>query len=519
MLSLQEKLRMQRRTLVFILTLGLLACCGMWLLAYSTPFGLGINDDSIAYIAGARSILSGNGYRAAWLATNSPVTHFPPGFPFALASIGYITGMDPIRGARALNGLIFGINIALTGILGYRMSGSRWAGILAAALTLLSSSFLHIHARAMSEPMYLALMLLAFILLGAYFRRPLARSLILIGALLGIAYLTRYAALALLTTMLAAVLILHAGWRTRIARAVILGLSALPWILAWSIRNRIVGGSYTNRVLGWHPVTVENWGLGVSTIAEFFVPVNPWRKDLASIPGFFEGILLLAGFLLLLWVLYQGLPSLFRPAVADMPKVLPFTQGLYIIIYLLALVTTMTLFDPATRFQVRILSPIYPPLILLLVTSGTWQWKKIQIVGKSVLLLTVAGCLGMFAYGQYRAVQNLRLGGVSFANEKWSDLEAITYLDDLPQNVLILSNEPGVVYLYTGRPSGVLPKTESGITDLKPAVLDGEVVIALFRVNSTDPYTLQYYYDLGGGLYLTDYSNTWIYSDFPEQEK
>jgi hypothetical protein len=515
---LQKKFRLHKHAVIFFLTLVLLACCGTWLLAYSTPFGLGINDDSIAYIAGARSILSGNGYRAAWLATNSPVTHFPPGFPFMLAIIGYITDLDPIRGARALNGLVFGINIALTGYLGYRMSRSHGAGILAAALTLLSSSLLHIHARAMSEPLYLALMLLVFILLDAYFQRPLARRLILMGVVLGFAYLTRYAALALLATIVAAVLVLHANWRKRIASASILGLSTLPWVLAWSIRNRIVGGSFTNRVLGWHPITSENWGLGVSTVAEFFVPVNPWRKELANIPGFFEGLLLVGGFFLLFWVLYQGLPCLLRPARQAMPPVLPFTQGLYVIGYLLALVTTMTLFDPATRFQVRILSPIYLSLILLFVSLGYWQWKRVAKVGKSVLILIVAGYLGMFAYGQSRTVQNLQLGGAGFANGKWSDLEAIAYLNDLSEDVLILSNEPGVVYLYTGKPSGVLPKTEPGISDIKPAVLKGKIVIALFRVNSTDPLTLQYYYDLGNGLYLTDYSNTWIYSAFPDQE-
>ena len=89
-----RKFRLDKQTMVSLLTIGLLAVGGIWALAYSTPLGLGLNDDSIAYIAGARSIMNGNGYREAWLASNGPVTHFPPGFPGVLAFIGLVTNLD-----------------------------------------------------------------------------------------------------------------------------------------------------------------------------------------------------------------------------------------------------------------------------------------------------------------------------------------------------------------------------------------------------------------------------------------
>jgi hypothetical protein len=37
----------------------------------------------------------------------------------------------------------------------------------------------------------------------------------------------------------------------------------------------------------------------------------------------------------------------------------------------------------------------------------------------------------------------------------------------------------------------------------------------LFRVNKVDDETLRYYYELGRGLYLTDFSNTWLFTAFP----
>jgi 4-amino-4-deoxy-L-arabinose transferase-like glycosyltransferase len=511
-----DKFNLDKQTMAFLVAIGLLAAGGIWLLLYSTPEGLGLNDDAIAYVAGARSIMNGNGYREAWLASNGPVTHFPPGFPVVLAVIGIVTGLDPLRGARALNGLLFGFSIALTGWLGWRMTRSRIAGILVAALALLNSSFLYIHTRAMSEPLNIFLMLISFLLLDYYFEHSKTYLLVSLGFVLGWAYLTRYAALALFAMMVVVLLVLPRSWQERLKSVSIMAISALPWMIGWSVRNRVVGGSFTNRVLGWHPVNLENWELGVKTFAEFLAPLQSFRKAINQIPASFEIILVLIGLAILTWVIYKGFPPFFRPAQAARPDVLQFANALYIIAYLSVLILTMSLFDPATKFQVRILSPTYLSLLLLLMALGVWLWQKNNAVLKPIVFVCALGILGMFAYGQLESVQNLRKGGDGFASEKWYASEAFTALDQIPPGVLILSNEPGVVYLYTGRPSGVLPDEEPGISTIKQAVLDGKIAIVLFHVNKTDDSTLDYYYELGSGLYQKDLSNTWLFTAFPK---
>jgi hypothetical protein len=146
-------LSLSRRTRACFAALAVTGALGAGLLLYSTPQGLGLNDDSIAYIAGARGMLSGQGYRELWIVSAGPVTHFPPGFPGALALTGLLTGLDPLRGARILNGLLFGANIFLAGWLAWRMTQSPWLGVLTAALFLLTPSLLRVHANAMSEPL------------------------------------------------------------------------------------------------------------------------------------------------------------------------------------------------------------------------------------------------------------------------------------------------------------------------------------------------------------------------------
>ena len=253
-------------------------------------------------------------------------------------------------------------------------------------------------------------MLLSFLLLDYYFERSKNYYLVALGFVLGWAYLARYAALSLLATMIVVLLVLHKNWRKRLKSAVILALSAFPWILAWSVRNRVVGGSFTNRVLGWHPIKLDNWELGVKTFAEFLAPLRSVRKALNQIPASFEIILLLIGLGLLVWVLYKSWPYFFSPAQAIEPGILSFTNALYVIAYMSVLLLTMTLFDPATKFQVRILSPTYVSLLLLLMALGTWLWRKKTVFWKPIVFLCAAGLLGMFASSQNLSVQEFAQG-------------------------------------------------------------------------------------------------------------
>ncbi|MCK6539303.1 MAG: phospholipid carrier-dependent glycosyltransferase, partial [Anaerolineales bacterium] len=202
--------------LVSILLLSLIAALGTFLVLQATPEGLGLSDDSIAYIAGARSILNGDGYRAAWLASNKPVTHFPPGFSSVLAFLG-LFGLDPLRGTRFVNALLFGVNAGLLGILVWRMTPSLTAGLVIAALFVANGDLLQVHTAAMSEPLFIFFSLLSFWMFDLYFELPpssVGRGiagewwwLVACGVFAGMAYLTRYAGLALAATFIAAICI------------------------------------------------------------------------------------------------------------------------------------------------------------------------------------------------------------------------------------------------------------------------------------------------------------------------
>src|SRR5918996_1236645 len=183
---------MDSRTLLrtaSILSLWLLMVTGVLVVLRATPEGLALSDDSIAYIAGARSMLAGQGYREAWLASNQPVTHFPPAFPFILTLPGLL-GADPLNSARYINALLFGLNAGLLGVLAWRMTPSLTAGVVIAALFILNSELLQVHTAAMSEPLFIFLSLLSLWMFDLYFERHTHWLwLVLFGAFVGIAYL------------------------------------------------------------------------------------------------------------------------------------------------------------------------------------------------------------------------------------------------------------------------------------------------------------------------------------------
>ncbi len=517
-----------------MIALGLIAAGATGLILYSTPEGLGLSDDSIGYIAGARSILSGQGYREAWLASNGPVTHFPPGFSAALALVG-LSGLDPLRGARFLNALLFGANALLLGVIGWRMTSSKVTGVTAALLFVVNASLFNAHAVAMSEPLYIFFSLAAFLTFAEYFLQspsPSGRGqgegwLIAAGVLVAFAYLTRYAGLAMLATFIVALILLHDTWKKKLTSAGIFLISFLPFMIGWAVRNMLVADNATNRTMVYHPLTAENVQTGIYNISEFLIPVEDWRRALMQIPNFFLNVSATLVLVLLIWVATKGLKKFFLPN-SEPPEILSFTNGLYIFGYLASIFSTMLWFDAATKFKLRILSPVYVSLLVLLVLLLHWAWQNRNVILRGLIVLLTIGIIGLSAYDTSAFVTKLHKGGQGYASFKWYDSEAMAFLRGLPEGTGIYTNQPGPVYLYTGRPTYVLPDRVDGVTGLPREgyvkgvqalhedVLSGNAVLALFKFGSEDEEVQSVYMDLAEGLYLAHNSRgDKIYTAFP----
>ena len=484
--------------LASFLLLFLIGTIGTFLILRTTPQGLGLSDDSIAYIAGARSMLAGHGYREAWLASNGPVTHLPPGFSSVLAFFG-LFGLDPLRGARFVNALLFGLNAGLLGILAWRMTPSLTAGLVLAALFVGSGEMLQVHAVAMSEPLFIFLCLLSFWMFDLYFELPPSSVgkgiagewwwLVACASFSGMAYLTRYAGLALAATFLVAICLLRTSWRKRLTSIGIFLAGFLPWALGWTIRNWLVADNATNRTFVWHPLIAENLSIGRYEVSSFLIPVEAWRREIFKQPYLIEALIVIILGIVLVWSMRKAWTYLSKPnQMSDMKRngkyargVISFTVALFIFAYLASIVASMLMFDAATKFKLRILAPVFVCLLILLVYAGVWLRSK----NRAAVIVLLFIFLSFSVYKQAITIAQWSKGGLGYASFQWYDSDAMKYLRAVPADIKIYTNEPGAVYLYVGRGAVVLPDRFDSATDLpREADFENGLVAMHTEINS-----------------------------------
>jgi hypothetical protein len=163
-------------------------------------------------------------------------------------------------------------------------------------------------------------------------------------------------------------------------------------------------------------------------------------------------------------------------------------MALYLFAYLGSILASMTFFDAATKFKIRILAPVFVSLLILLVAFGIWLRKKSRPLALAGVILTLA----LSVYKQSITLRHWSQGGFGYASFQWYDSQAMAYLRNLPEGISIYTNEPAAVYLYTGRGARVLPSRydsatareragfSDGVAAMQADILQGRAVLALF---------------------------------------
>jgi hypothetical protein len=195
-------------------------------------------DDQFYFSAMPKLLADGEGFvgpfRFLFKHVTTATAEHPPLYSVVLAGPAKLGLTSP--DAQRLAGTVFGAGtIATVGLLGRHLAGAR-AGLLAAALAAVYPTLIAADGALMSESLYG--LLAALCLLAAYrlLEAPSAGRAAVLGALAGLAALTRGEALLLLPLVLVPVLWRPAGWR-----AALVAVLALAVVLApWTVRNWIV---------------------------------------------------------------------------------------------------------------------------------------------------------------------------------------------------------------------------------------------------------------------------------------
>jgi hypothetical protein len=450
-LSIWEKFNSKKR-LIFILLLCLLGLAGIGLLAYVTPYGVGVYVDTLYYVTSAKNLLNGIGMgRLTGTGVYKPMTHYPPLYALVLV-FTQILGLDMLAGARWVSMLAFGLVVLLAGWIIWQRTRSAFFSLATAGLVLGSGVLLRTFSWAMSEPLYIVLELSGFLLLAVYFKASRRGWLVAASLAIGLALLTRYVGFSLVAAFTLALLANRSlkGSRRWMDTGLFLSLSLLPSAI-WFIRNRLVSDTLANRVIFWHPVTEEKFASLVKAFLSWgLVPqrLAIGREILAF--SLIASVLMIAS---LIW-LFRVWP---RKGVVPVQE---FTLLLTCWAYIGLLVVSLTWIDATTPLDNRILMPLYLNILLLLGIGMALLWQHPGLLPR----LIAAGMLLWFSYFTLTrldgAVQDLTRDGQDYASLKWKSSPTIQFVreQDPP---LVYTNDVTAIYFLAGKDSVGIPNFKS----------------------------------------------------------
>jgi 4-amino-4-deoxy-L-arabinose transferase-like glycosyltransferase len=198
------------------------------------PVGL---DDQFYFSALPKLLADGEGFVAPFRYVFRDVTvataEHPPFYSVVLAVPAELGLTSP--DSQRLAGTLFGAGtIATLGLLGRRLAGVR-AGLLAAGLAALYPTLIAADGALMSESLYGFLVALSLLAAYRLLEAPTAGRAAALGAVTGLAALTRGEALLLLPLLLVPVL-RHRAWRAGVVAVLVFAAVLTPW----TARNWIV---------------------------------------------------------------------------------------------------------------------------------------------------------------------------------------------------------------------------------------------------------------------------------------
>ncbi len=426
----------------------LLSFTGMALLTFVTkPWGMGISPDSVDYLTAARHFLEGHGLSVlSEEGARVAMMMWPPLFPVVISGVGFF-GLDLFQAARILNILLFGGNILLVGFLLKRFTGSLWIAAAGASLTLSSLCMLKIHSMVWSEPLFLFLSLLTFYGLFLYGEKPQFRFLLFSATSAALAFLTRYAAFALVTTGTLAVFL----WgRKKVPHKIRDGVvfAAISWfpVSWWLIRNTLYANEGKTAVglrIQPHPVSLDYLRHALHTVATWFVPEN-------SSGGIKIAVLSIAGVAMIfaLRVVGQRFNAFFR-----MVFLFAFFYGLMLVCYIAFLGYRISLDN-------RILSPVFVVLVLFSLLLVHALWGLFEGRNKArVILVSIIAMLGIsYFYRGLAWARTVYHEGQEFSGKAWKESLLLQRVKAMPHEVPVYTNASDAIYILTGRITLSLPK-------------------------------------------------------------
>jgi len=437
--------------------LGLPAVIGAVALLVVTRKGAYASPDSAFYVGTARNLLDGQGFVAP--PGSPPLSHFPPLFSLVLAVIGWVTGLDPLDVAGVVNPLLLGVTALLVAVVVRRRSGSVGLGVAASAAVVVAVDLLVYFASALTEPLFVVLVLGAMVSLAAAVDQGGRGWWVAAVACTAGACLTRYVGVALVVAEVG--VLLAVGGRSTWRRAAAFGAASLVPLVVW-----LAAAGSGNRPMVVHVFDADYWVSGARSLSRWVLPpFVSW-----PVRGLATAVVVAA-----LVAVAVGSRTRRVPDPERRPDVLGLLLPAFAVAYLAVLVVDRVLLDATGRLDLRFLAVLHVVAVV-----GLLPWLHRNLTGRARPAAAAAGLVLLTLHGVQAAswvadgLTDTSVGRRGLTAAAWDDSPVLAAVVALPPDVTVYSNAPEAVFLLTGRAASPLPAHTDYLSDRRRPEYDAE---------------------------------------------
>ncbi len=463
-------------------------------LARGATWGPALPGDPVNYVAVARHLLAGEGFTGY---AGGAYTHWPPLWPLLLAG-GGLSLADPLDVVVPLNAAILAAAVFAAGSWLRRRLQSTFLTVWGWLALALSVPLIEMGSSGFSESAFILFATLALSRADRFLSDGTRAALLQAALFTALACLTRYLGGALLATV--ALLLLFQRGPSPLAKArrlaVFAPLAAAP-VGIWLLRNRLAGGAFfgdrgppPSRPAG---ETLEN-ALGV---LRTWVFPEPRLADFDVLAALLAGVLVALAAAL-------GVALFRRRRREPAGGVAARVAGLFTLVYLAVLVVALLGGSVYQSVDTRYLSPLYVPLLLLLLLALDGlrsrgrsrpapaflnalplpravlpnRWRVPAVAIGAALCLWVALMLPLTVRGIVQANNgDFYLGA---ADARWVNSPTLRLAREAADGGPVLSTDAALLYLHAGigkDANGFLPDAAGGLEEAIARAAPGTLVV------------------------------------------
>jgi len=479
-----------KKKLLITISLVLLGVLSAALFLWGTaPHGIGIRTDSVVYFWSAKNLAKGIGLGTQdAFGKFKPLNHFPPLYPILLAAFE-VFKIDSIVGARWLGALFVILLVFLFGLLISRLTnGSLWFPTIGILVLISMPAFWETNLYAMTEPLYLTYSLAGFICLDNYSTTSKRRWLLIAAVLFSASFLTRYIGISVIVVGLLFLLFQKKSEvRHKLLDSFILGsISGIP-MLIWLVRNRLLTGSETNRVIYFVPITTQEWK---STYESLMTWVEPIRASIK--------INLIYLIILLISLLMSYLILRRREGLTEQTQTkLPWLLALYSVIYMLFVIIARLWADPTIPlYEDRILYPFLISCFILVLYClhlilGFIRKRSthLAVIMTSILVIFAWSFIrsnSSTTFPYIRPVLRSHIDGLGLQFRTYLAKDFQQVVAQLPKEDLLFTDNVESLYFFTQRPSSYIGDLTVKDIEVLQEQLSKREVVVVFMMGSTE---------------------------------